>query len=55
MAYRTGQDPRWSLATPDLSWTLQGGYDLDGRGRHAILQDKHGYKRSAREPGALIT
>lgn len=34
----------WSLATPHLSWFLQNGQDLDGRGRHAVLMDKHEQK-----------
>ena len=42
MASRPGQVPRWSLATPHLSWTLHGGQDLDGRGGHAILRVKQG-------------
>lgn len=37
--------PSWSLATPHLSWVLQNGQDLDGRGRHAVLTDKHEQKR----------
>lgn len=32
----TGQDPRWSLVTPDLSCTSQDVQDVGGRGRHAI-------------------
>lgn len=35
MSHKTGQDPRWSLATPHLNWTLQDGQDLDEMGeRH---------------------
>ncbi|XP_059949604.1 HMG domain-containing protein 3 isoform X3 [Mesoplodon densirostris] len=32
----TGQDPRWSPVTPDLSCTSQDVQDVGGRGRHAI-------------------
>lgn len=39
-----GQGPSWSLATSHLSWVLQNGQDLDGRGRHAVLTDKREQK-----------
>lgn len=35
MAHRTGQDPKWSLATPDLTHTSQDVQDVGGRERCA--------------------